>query len=232
MRIAVFGDIHGNAPALRAVLDAVREEQVDAICVTGDFVGYYYWPAEVLDLVIPLGAHCVRGNHEDMLFRAIEDDAFLEECTRRYGSGLGLAIAALSPPQKEFLRSLPQSATIQAGGRKILLGHGTPEDTNEYLYPSAAAEKKEDIVPAGVDLVCLGHTHYRMVCEVGARKIINPGSVGQPRDRIPGAAWALVDLDTFDVELRNAAYDVRLVAAEARTRDPGLPYLAEILSRT
>src|SRR5690349_10188403 len=118
MRIAVLGDIHGNAPALRAVLDAAGAMGVDAFCVTGDFVGYYYWPNEVLDLLARTGAHCVRGNHEDMLFRAMDQPLFLAECTRRYGSGLSVAIDTLEAPHREFLAALPRSRTVELAGRR------------------------------------------------------------------------------------------------------------------
>jgi predicted phosphodiesterase len=83
----------------------------------------------------------------------------------------------------------------------------------------------------GHDVVVLGHTHHPMVARVDGTLVVNPGSVGQPRDRIPGAAWAILDTERRAVTFRREPYDVEAVAAQAARRDPDLPHLSAVLSR-
>jgi putative phosphoesterase len=231
MKLALLADIHANARALAAVLSAARAEGVDTLLVAGDFVGYYYEPAQVLAQLGEWNVVAVKGNHEDMLERAATDEAFLRDCARRYGSGLELALASLSGPQREDLIALPRSRRVEIGGVRILLAHGSPWSTDEYLYPDAAEGKWRDVAGLDADVVVCGHTHYRLAKRIGPTLFVNPGSVGQQRDRVPGAAWALLDTAGPSAELRAQPYDADELAAEAGRRDPGLPYLREVLYR-
>lgn len=232
MKIAVLGDIHGNAAALEAVLAAASRQRVEALCITGDFVGYYYQPEEVLALLEPWPSYRVRGNHEDMLERAAVDPGFLARCTRRYGSGLAVALTSLSAARQEALVSLPRSLRVEVDGCRILLVHGSPWSTDEYVYPDAPDAKWESLSTLDADVVLFGHTHHRVVRRVNGTLVINPGSVGQPRDGTPGAAWALLDTANATAELHAEAYDVDSVAAQAKQRDPGISYLHDVLYRT
>lgn len=235
MKILVLSDIHGNADALRAVLDAAARAGAERILNAGDMVGYYHNPAEVLSLLADWPMDSVRGNHEDMIARALRDPATLDHCTGRYGHGLARALETLRPEQIDWLLALPVARRVTLGGLSILLAHGTPGDTDAYLYPDAAedhlsmVEQECDPRP---DLLILGHTHYQHIWNRPTLRIVNPGSVGQPRDRRPGAAWALLDTKTGTVDLRREAYDSLPTATEARRLDPGLPYLWTVLERT
>jgi putative phosphoesterase len=232
VKIAVLGDIHGNALALTAVLAAAAREQVEALCITGDFVGYYYQPREVLALLEPWPSYRVRGNHEDMLERAEQEPAFLEECTGRYGSGLAVALDSLSFVQRRALVALPRSLRIELDGCRILLAHGSPWSTDEYVYPDAPPAKWESLSALDADVVLYGHTHYRVARRVNETLVINPGSVGQPRDGMPGAAWALLDTARASADLRTETYDIDAVCAQAGQHDPSMSYLREVLHRT
>ena len=231
VRIAVLGDIHGNALALAAALDGAAREGVDALCLTGDYVGYYYHPKEVFALLAPWTKHMVRGNHEDMLARAENDASYLARCTARYGKGLGRALEMLDAGQLASLRALPTRLDLNLDGRQVVLAHGAPWSTDEYLYPDAPEEVWARVAAGGADFVLLGHTHYRHIRQVGDTTVINPGSVGQPRDRSPGACWALLDTGTGGVQLFVEPYDVAAVSDEARRLDPELAYLHEVLNR-
>ena len=232
MKIAVLGDIHGNALALEAVLSAAARQDVEALCITGDFVGYYYQPREVLALLEPWRSYRVRGNHEDMLERAAKDRVFLEECTGRYGSGLAVALDSLSASQQDALVSLPRSLRIEIDECRILLVHGSPWCTDEYIYPDAPQAKWDALSGLDADVVLYGHTHYRLVRRVNETLVVNPGSVGQPRDGVPGAAWALLDTASGTADLRSEPYDLESVSAQAKRHDPGMRYLHEVLFRT
>ncbi len=231
MRLALLGDIHGNAAALRAVLDAAKAEGVESLLVTGDLVGYYFDVQGVLDLLAPWPRRVVRGNHEDMLAAARADRGVLPAIERKYGSGVRVALDTLSPGELNTLCNLPHPLEVDAGGKRILLCHGAPWDNDTYVYPDANAELIARCAVPGFDVVVLGHTHYPMVRAAAGVLIVNPGSVGQPRNRQPGAQWALLDTESGMAELRNERYDIAAVAAEARRRHPEMPYLAGVLER-
>lgn len=232
MKIGLLGDIHGNALALQAVLAVAETEGVEHLLVTGDLVGYYFAPDKVLELLEPWDRHIVRGNHEDMLTAARRYPALLPEIEKKYGSGLRIALDCLAEEQLDMLCNLPHPAQVAIDGRRLLLCHGTPWDNNEYVYPDADAALLVRCASPGIDMVILGHTHYPMVREIGATMIVNPGSVGQPRNRTPGAQWALYDSVTLTVSLRCESYDHCAVAEEARRRHPNHPYLSNVLERT
>lgn len=232
MKVALLGDIHGNGAALAAVLDAARRENVQRLLVTGDLVGYYFSPAEVLYMLQSWDTVMVRGNHEDMLARARDEPAMLESIGRRYGSGAAIALQELSDAQLEALCTLPHPLPVEVGTRRVLLCHGAPWDNDVYVYPDADAQTLARCAAPGYDAVVMGHTHHPFVREAGGVKLVNPGSVGQPRNRHPGAHWALLDTQTLEVTLRQEAYDYVTLAAEARRRHPELPYLSDVLTRS
>lgn len=231
MKLALLGDIHGNADALAAVLDGVRREHVKQLLLTGDFVGYYYHPDKVLRALEGWAFHAVRGNHEDMLFLAQSNESFATQYRARYGSGVHIALNCLSEKEMDILRDLPVSRVLTLDGKQVLLGHGAPWDTDFYIYPNASDEIWQRLASYGCDYVVLGHTHHRYSKRLGNTMIINPGSVGQPRDRQPGAAWALLDTEADTVTFFTEEYAFESLAAEAGIRDPNLPYLVEVLTR-
>ena len=232
MKLGLIGDVHGNVAALRAVLGAAVRHGVEHLLITGDLVGYYFEPARVLELLAPWPKHIVRGNHEDMLCAARDDAASLAPVEAKYGTGLRVALETLSAGQVEELCRLPHPLQIEIGGRDIVLCHGSPWDNDFYVYPDAGEEVLARCAQSGADLVVLGHTHYPMVRNVGRTLVVNPGSVGQPRNRQPGAHWALYDTTSGEVMLLNEAYDFGALAEEARRRHPEIPFLSSVLERT
>jgi putative phosphoesterase len=229
MRIALLGDIHGNSFALAAVLDAARASRVEKLLITGDFIGYYFWPRAVMDMLRDWDIAAVRGNHEDMLVDALSAPASLEKVNTAYGSGLSMAIETLTPAQLDWLCHLPHPRSFEFDGRSLLLCHGSPWDLNQYVYPDARIDILESCAEQGHDWVVMGHTHYPMVERVGKTVLVNPGSVGQPRNRIPAAHWALLDTVSQELSFMTAAYDIAPVVALAAQRHPELPYLGNVL---
>ena len=232
MRVAVIGDIHGNAPALYSVLIAAKLREVECLLINGDLIGYYFEPAQVLQLIAPWKTYIVRGNHEDMLASARLDPQVLPEIERRYGSALEVAINSLDSAQLDMLCNLPHPLSVELDSMKILLCHGSPWDNDVYIYPDASEDMMNRCAIEGYDLVVMGHTHYPMLKTIGTTQLLNPGSVGQPRNREPGAQWAMIDTITREISLHNEYYDVEPVLSEARLRHPELPYLADVLVRT
>jgi putative phosphoesterase len=231
MRVALLSDIHGNDQALDAVLAAVRGEHIDLLMICGDFVGYYFAPDRVMEMLRPWKKHMIRGNHEDMLARTRGNPVELERLRKVYGSGLGLALERLCPSDLDELTSLPTTASIEVEGRRIFLCHGAPWDTDTYVYPDAKKDLLNRCIVPEHDFVVMGHTHYPMVRDVGSVRLVNPGSVGQPRNRRPGASWAILDTGTREVSLRHEIYDATAICEEAKSRDPGIPYLHNVLVR-
>jgi len=231
MRLGLLGDIHGNALALSAVLRAVVRCEVDALCLPGDFVGYYYEPDKVFNMLQGWTLYAVRGNHEDMFLECLTDPMAVEKYRLRYGSGLNCAIRLLPSTDTDFIRRLPRTLLLELDGKNLLLAHGTPWDTDCYLYQDTEPALWDKVAEKAYDYIVLGHTHHRFVKRLGNTLVINPGSVGQPRDRQSGAAWAVLDTDTGRFEHRTEPYDIARVAAQARSTDPHLPYLWEVLSR-
>jgi putative phosphoesterase len=231
MRVAVLGDIHANAPALAAVLVAARSHRAEALLLTGDYVGYYYWPAQALDLLEPWDGWRIRGNHDRMLQESMTDPQSKQGYLRKYGSGLEVALTQLSAAQIQSLVALPDKRCIVIDDCRVLLAHGAPWDPDEYIYPNAPAEKWQALAQQDADFVVLGHTHYSMTRQEGGTVVVNPGSVGQPRDRRPGASWALLDTVSRSVTIHVESYDMTGVMDEARRRDPQLPYLHQVLCR-
>ena len=232
MKIGLMGDIHGNIQALRAVLSAASQENIKKLLITGDLVGYYFSPSEVVELLDEWDAVIVRGNHEEMLGAARKDPNYLLSVDERYGTGLRTAFEQLSPKQIDRLCELKHPLYLTFEGVKILLCHGSPWDLDQYIYPNAENAVITKCANSELDLVVMGHTHYPMQLMIGSTCLVNPGSVGQPRNRDPGAHWAFFDTDTRSIEFRCEPYDMNDLIRECKERHPNLPYLANVLERT
>jgi predicted phosphodiesterase len=200
MLAAVISDVHGNLPALEAVLADMGS--VDAVLCCGDLVGYYPDVAEVVERVRRLGARVVRGNHELMATGRVpvppeRAGYYRIDWTRR----------ALSEEQLAWLAALPPAISIEADGLALEVRHASPWDEETYLYPDAPALGR--VALAEGQVLVLGHTHYPMRVRAGAGLVVNPGSVGQPRDWNPRAAYAVLDTVSGRWEPRRVAYDHR-----------------------
>ena len=231
MKIGLLADIHGNSTALAAALAAAKREGAERILCAGDCVGSYYDPGTCLDLLAEWEVSGVRGNHEDLLFGLLREPSSAADLRRRYGSGLALAASSLGPQHLADLQRLPARQELTIEGRRILLCHGAPWDPDFYVYPDAAPETFARCAASGADVVVMGHTHYRLIKTSGSTVIVNPGSVGQPRDRQLGAAWALLETTTGVCRGFTEPYDSAPIEAQARRTDPHLPYLWEVLNR-
>lgn len=231
MKVALLADIHGNAQALEVVLNQATSLGVKVLLVAGDLVGYYFEPGKVFKLLDPWEKYVVRGNHEEMLSAARLDKRFLEGVDARYGSGIRIALEQLSSEQIDKLCNLPHPLGVHLDDCSILLCHGSPWDSNFYVYPNTAPDLLGRCFKEGFDVTVLGHTHYPMMYQIGKSLLVNPGSVGQPRNRQPGAHWAIFDTVTRHIEFKRENYDYVAASAEARLLHPNLPYLAEVLVR-
>ena len=129
MKIAILADIHANIYAFEAVLADVQKESVDKIIVAGDFIGYYYWPSEVVNIcMLDSRFICVRGNHEDNLKLAFSDPTKLDSLTKKYGSSYQICIDTLNADQVNWLLSLPNFLDFKIGNTSFYVTHGSLKD--------------------------------------------------------------------------------------------------------
>ena len=206
MRIAILSDVHSNYHALAPVLENVRSESPDLVILLGDFFGYYPWAVETYGLVKQLDAIAIKGNHDALLTAAGSPaptcwhHALAEENKRR--------LQRSTPAALEWLQQLPLSRTITCDGLSVHLCHGTPADpANGRYYPDDEAEHAW--LPGEGELLLLGHTHYPLDRRTkSGGLVINPGSVGQPRDGDLRASWGMLDTRTLRFEVRRTPYDV------------------------
>jgi putative phosphoesterase len=231
MRLALLSDIHGNCYALKAVLDKLKLRNIDTLIITGDFVGYYFWPVEVFKLLESWDVVAIRGNHDRMLERAAIDKSYRLKVRKKYGSGLNIALEQLHNKTIKWLTNLPDSLKYETENGNVFLCHGSPWDRDEYVYPNSDNESLKRYVNLNVRWVVQGHTHYPMYKKIGDIEVINPGSVGQPRNGSPGAQWALLDTTSGEVKHFCEQYDASKVIREAKEINPEIPYLANILQR-
>lgn len=212
MRVAALFDVHGNLPALEAVLAEPDVAGADVVLYGGDVVPGPF-PRESVERLRELGDRlvAVHGNGErDVLAGATEEDRW---CLER-----------LTPEQRAWLAALPTTAHLPVDGLgDLLLCHGTPR-SDEEIVTLVTPEERLTRVLAGVeaDLVVAGHTHSQLDRRAAGIRFVNAGSVGMPYEHEPGARWALVGPN---VELRRTEYD--LEAAAARIRETGFPGAAE-----
>lgn len=238
MRYLVLSDIHGNMPALAAVLGACRPTAYDRLIVLGDLVGYGADPGPVIDRIRALGPHVVvRGNHDKAVCGLMSVDTFNSHAR----DAAIWSAAHLSDAQLAYLRDLPAGPLLIDDG--IEAWHGAPADEDQYLV---WIDDIRDAAALGRRPLCLfGHTHVQGAYGSGEGRpvvttgegwqrttlqvspadqwLINPGSVGQPRDGDPRAAYALLDMNAQTVELRRQVYDIG--EAQRRIRDAHLPDL-------
>lgn len=210
MQIALLSDIHGNLPALDAVLDDLPA--VDTIVCAGDIVGYNPWPAECVDRIRTIADVVVKGNHD----AAIESPSTFD-ANEMAQAGVEYATEMLSAEQKYWLETLPKSETI--ADNSFLVVHSHPTISGKYVFPQEFPN-----IPRYLDDyrgVVLGHTHIQNAIDINNKIIVNPGSVGQPRDADSRAAYAVLDTVNHTVECRRIAYPINRVIEEVKRA--GLP---------
>jgi predicted phosphodiesterase len=233
MRLAIISDIHGNLPALEAVLAAVEETAPDELWCLGDVVGYGAQPDECARLVSERCALSLVGNHDLAVLGEIEVGAFSESAAE----AVTWTQQNAAPETLEYLRGL-QPADER---RDPALYHASPRDP-VWEYVLWADQAEENLAAQAARVSLIGHSHVALYfvapdedadvrgaqgeagssLEVGeGRWLINPGSVGQPRDGDPRAAWMELDTEAWTVTYRRNGYEIER-AAEA-IAEAGLP---------
>ncbi|HEY8415288.1 MAG TPA: metallophosphoesterase family protein [Thermaerobacter sp.] len=235
MRVAIISDVHGNLPALEAVLADIDRRSCDAVFCLGDVCFKGPHAPECVDTLRRRGIPTVRGNTDRYLAGATP-----EEVPEQAQALLNPWREALGEERLTWLRELPGQIEETVEGVRLLLVHGSPRSDEEPILPwSPPAERATAAAPASLDdilagvtasVVCFGHHHLQLAWRHGQRLLLGPGSVGMPYDGDPRAAYALLEVDPegrrVEVSLVRMRYDVEAtIAAHQRMGldklDPG-----------
>jgi predicted phosphodiesterase len=236
MRILVLSDLHSNATALDAVLSAAKGDWDLSVCL-GDVVGYGPDPNEVTARLLEMGTQTIRGNHDKAVTGLMITDDFNPVAK----AAVEWTRAQLKPEHLAWLSALPHGPLATDG---VVLVHGALQDEDEYVFTPAQA--LDGLLDSTAEVTFFGHTHHQggfsyqdsqlevlqirprpsesfaaLRIEEPRRYLLNPGSIGQPRDGDPRAAFAIADLDHQTVEFWRVPYDI--VAVQERMRLAKLP---------
>jgi diadenosine tetraphosphatase ApaH/serine/threonine PP2A family protein phosphatase len=236
MRILVLSDLHSNVTALDAVLDASKDRWDRSVCL-GDVVGYGPDPNEVTARLRELQTQTIRGNHDKAVTGLMPTDDFNPVAK----SAVEWTRAQLKPEHLAWLSALPRGPLASDG---VVLVHGALQDEDEYVFTPAQA--LDGLLDSTAEVTFFGHTHHQggfsyqdsqlEVLQIHPRPndlfaalriehprhyLLNPGSIGQPRDGDPRAAFAIADLEHQVIEFWRVPYDIH--AVQERMRAARLP---------
>lgn len=237
MRALVVSDLHSNAAALSAVMQHVRRKKFDHVICLGDFVGYGAQPNQVLDTMRNIHGRklYIRGNH-DRVAAGVEDGIGFNQPAK---SAALWTRDHLSAPNRRFLQELVLGPVRHDN---VIACHGSPNDEDEYVFHEGHAAAIFALHDAPV--ILYGHTHLPVIFSIDAsaevramriepgrvveldrraRYLINPGSVGQPRDRNPASSFAIFDSARMTVQFLRVRYDFR--KTQAAILRAGLPQI-------
>jgi predicted phosphodiesterase len=231
VKVAVISDVHANLPALGAVLEAIEAEGADELWCLGDLTGYGAEPRRCMEIVLEVADVCLAGNHDLVVAGSIELDMFAHDAR----AAAAWTMEVLTPQERERLAALDPAG--ERGG--VELYHGSIRDPVwEYVIDDRTAAICIERQTAWLSMV--GHSHIPLAygyesgnyigglapADTGLATrpgpyLLNPGSVGQPRDGDPRAAYMTLDLEAGAASWRRVDYDVH--AAQQAIRDAGLP---------
>ena len=236
IRYGIFSDVHSNLEALEAVLQALSAERVDRLLCAGDLVGYGADPVACLERMRGAGVQAVAGNHEWGALGKLPLDWFNEHAQR----ALEWTAGKLGPQERAYLSELP----LTWKDAEVTLAHGSFHEPEKFHYVFEPGSAQECLTRLETPLGFIGHTHvpgffveeepgqvrfsrsdWREL-QPGRKLLVNVGSVGQPRDGDPRAAFCVYDTEQRRVEVKRVPYPVE--RAQRKIREAGLPgFLAE-----
>jgi len=239
MRYGLISDIHGNLEALNAVLSEIDKLQIDTILCLGDVVGYGPNPNECVQIVRERAAVCLIGNHDEASLGRV-DLEFFNYLARE---AIEWTMQELNQASVTYLRSRPYTHEFENG----LIVHASPDEPRRWNYIISLEDAEQSFAAFEQQLCFIGHSHtpwvidlhtdgrmqvrqdYPAILQDGHRYLINVGSVGQPRDRNPHAAYGIWDTQKREYQLKRAPYEV--AKTQKKIRAQGLPsFLADRLA--
>jgi len=166
-------------------------------------------------------ATCIKGNHDRILLKYLKNKKKIKFLASKYGNSIYKNLENLEEKHIEYLKSLPRTLSISINKKKILIAHGSPWKSNFYFYKNNKSRWKKKIMRYNKDIFILGHTHHPMKVILDDKKIIlNPGSVGQPRDNSQKACWLLLNVKTMSFKFMKTFYNKKKLISQIRKYDP------------
>jgi len=240
MRFAIISDIHANIEALDSFFEAIETKKIDKIICLGDLVGYNASPNECIDLMRKKKIRCIMGNH-DSRAAGIDD---LSEFNLLAADAIEWTRGVLTEENRAFLAKLPRQLRVP---KSFYAVHGSINDTDRYIYGAVDAQRNFKLLDKvrGLSICFFGHTHVpisylgakdsvrmnldnKVKLKKGASYLINPGGLGQSRDKDPRGSYAIYDTEASEVTFHRVEYDIEATAA--KIKEAGLsPRLAERL---
>lgn len=229
MRYAIITDIHSNLEAAKTVFEKIDGLNVDKVVCLGDLVGYYCNPNEIVRLMLDRQVTCIMGNHDVVACGRVEPLYFNPSAA----SAILWTRDQLTEDNINYIKNLPDSIVMDDTFRMV---HGSVDDRDEYLLFRPEIEKSFEIMwnnPEKPKIAFFGHTHRRIYYEYDGSNLyqgkemtlelrddtaylINPGSVGQPRDGDPRASFCIYDVEKSTVEFHRIEYDIDNTAEKVK----------------
>lgn len=226
-----MSDVHGNYDSFQQAISYINHQKVDVIFFLGDVVGYYYESLLIIDELMKLeNLFIVLGNHDYMFLEMYnsKNEQLIRNYKQKYGSSFDEFFVKVNKDQINFLASIPISKRVEIDGVKFALFHGGPSDPlYQKIYPDTLVD---DFHFIDADVFLLGHTHYRMNRIDGSKIIINPGSLGQPRDG-KAASFLIYDTTTKESVFVDVQFDIKQLKKQVKTRSSEPSYLTNVLAR-
>jgi diadenosine tetraphosphatase ApaH/serine/threonine PP2A family protein phosphatase len=240
MRYGLISDIHANLEALEAVLAALKDEGVDEILCLGDVIGYGPNPNECVKLIQQHTAACLIGNHDEASLGRVDLDLFNYMARQ----AIEWTTEQLTEESKEFLKSLPYMRSYD----RFMIVHASPDEPTRWNYILNLDDATQGFEAFTEQICFIGHSHtpwviplqpdgrmrvshdYPVICKDAFRYLINIGSVGQPRDRNPDAAFGILDTAPWQYELKRVPYDVAKTQKKIRATGTLPAFLADRLA--
>jgi putative phosphoesterase len=209
MKLAVISDIHSNMPAFKQVLKDMEKRRLETILCAGDIIGYGPSPNRTVETLKELKPLSVAGNHDYHI--SLKNLEWFNQDAR---TALIWTSKHLAESNKRFLLKLPKTLKTKINNKKIFLVHGSPlNHLYEYVYPIASDTiLKRYLKSADADVLIMGHTHMPFARRISGRIVLNPGSVGQPRDMNPMASYCILDTETLKPKMVRIKYNIQETA--------------------
>lgn len=233
MRICFFSDIHGNGAAFDAFLQQMEKENPDKIIFGGDICGYYYDSIAIIKKLQQSDIICIRGNHDQMFLECmketdkIQQQNMLRRLVERYGSGYQHLFKEVSEKELQFLQALPLKWELETDNQHLGFFHGSPRNPLlDRIYPDTVVEDTSAFEP--YEYVFSGHTHHKLVKQIGHIVLINPGSAGQQRDG-KGTSYVMFDTEKCLFRIQSFSYDREKVVVQIDKYEKDNPIMQEKL---
>lgn len=231
MKIAILSDIHGNLHSFSKGIELLEIEKVEYIIFVGDVCGYYFDSTLIIDKLLTFkNFYGVRGNHDEMFlnFLKFKNIDSINKYTEKYGDSFKFFNIKTTKVHIEFLERLPYINEFSIDNISFMVFHGGPDDyLNQQIFPDNDFKFLDKI---SANVIILGHTHYRILKKTHNKLVINPGSLGQPRDG-KVSSFVIFDTKTFEAKFIDVNYNYLELYKGIMKMEKQPDYLTQVLLR-